>query len=148
VGIPKNLVVGYSFPAEAPGSGVAAALLLVGLALLVRVVPSERRGALVAASLVAAVVLAPVVFALLGTDYLIARNTIVAVVPAAVCVGAGYATGRLGLAAAAALCVLSAAIALAPALDAIYGRTDWSGAGRPLGSSRPTPRGRSSSRRT
>ena len=89
---------------------------------------SERRGALVAGSLAAAVVLAPVVLALVGTDYLIARNTIVAVVPAAVCLGAGYATGRLGLAAAAALCVLSAAIALAPALDAIYGRTDWRGA--------------------
>jgi len=127
-GIPKNLVVGYSFPAEALGSGVAAMLLLVGLALLVRAVPSERRGALVAGSLAAVVVLAPVVLALLGTDYLIARNTIVAVVPAAVCVGAGYATGRLGVAAAAALCVLSAAIALAPALDAIYGRTDWRGA--------------------
>ena len=103
-------------------------LLLVGLALLVRVAPRERRGALVAGSLAAAVVLAPVVLALVGTDYLIARNTIVAVVPAAVCVGAGYATGRLGLAAAAALCVLSAAIALAPALDATYGRTDWRGA--------------------
>ena len=51
-----------------------------------------------------------------------------AVVPAAVCVGAGYATGRLGLAAAGALCALSAAIALAPALDATYGRTDWRGA--------------------
>ena len=127
-GIPKNLVVGYSFPAEALGSAVAAVLVLVGLALLVRVAAVERRGALVAGSLAAAVVLAPVLLALVGIDYLIARNAIVAVVPAAVCLGAGYATGRLGLAAAGALCVLSAAIALAPALDATYGRTDWRGA--------------------
>ena len=47
---PKNLVVGYSFPAEVAGSVVAAALLLVGLALLVRVVRRARRGALVAGS--------------------------------------------------------------------------------------------------
>ena len=131
-GIPKNLVVGYSFPAEAPGSAVAAVLVLAGLALLVRAAPEARRGALVAGSLAATVVLVPVVLAAAGTDYLIARNAIVAVVPAAVCVGAGYATGRLGLAAAGALCVLSAAVALAPALDATYGRTDWRGAARQL----------------
>jgi len=133
-GIPKNLVVGYSFPAEALGSAAAALLLLVGLALLARVAPAERRGALVAGSLAAAVVLIPVVLAVVGEDYLVARNTIVAVVPAAVCLGAGFATGRLGLAAATALCVLSAAIAIAPALDTSYGRTDWRGAAKPLAS--------------
>jgi hypothetical protein len=133
-GIPKNLVVGYSFPAEALGSAAAALLLLVGLALVVRVARAERRGALVAGSLAAAVVLIPVVLALVGEDYLIARNAIVAVVPAAVCLGAGFATGRLGLAAATALCVLSAGIALAPALDTSYGRTDWRGAAEPLAS--------------
>ncbi len=131
-GIPKNLVVGYSFPAEAFGSALAALLLLVGVALLVRVAPAERRGALVAGSLAAAVILIPVVLAVAGEDYLIARNTIVAVVPAAVCLGAGFATGRLGLAAATVLCVLSAGIALAPALDTSYGRTDWRGAAKPL----------------
>ncbi len=36
-GIPKNLVVGYSFPAEALGSALAALLVLVGVVLLVRV---------------------------------------------------------------------------------------------------------------
>ena len=131
-GIPKNLVVGYSFPAEALGSALAALLLLVGVALLVRLAPAERRGALVAGSLAVAVILIPVVLAVAGEDYLIARNTIVAVVPAAVCLGAGFATGRLGLAAATVLCVLSAGIALAPALDTSYGRTDWRGAAKPL----------------
>ena len=146
-GIPKNLAVGYSFPAEALGSALAALLLLVGVALLVRLAPAERRGALVAGSLALAVILVPVGLALAGIDFVIARNAIAAVVPAAVCIGAGYATGRLGLAAAVVLCVLSAAVALAPALDTAYGRTDWRGAGR---GARDGGRGRarSSSRRT
>src|SRR4029079_13506598 len=96
-GIPQNLVVGYSFPLEAAGSIVAAALVLVGLVLVVRLAPGERRGARVAGSLAVVVILTPVVLAFAGADYLIARNTIVAVVPAAVCVSAGFATGRLGL---------------------------------------------------
>ena len=51
-------------------------------------------------------ILAPVALALGGADYVIVRNTILAIVPAAICVAAGYAANRLGLAAAAALCVL------------------------------------------
>ena len=127
-GVPKNLVVGYSFPAEALGSTVGALLVLAGVVLLVRLPRHRRFGALVAGSLAVAVILVPVVLAVAGIDYLIARNTIAAVVPAAVCVGAGYAAGRLGLAAAGVLCVLSAAVALAPSLDTAYGRTDWRGA--------------------
>jgi mannosyltransferase len=131
-GIPKDLVVGYSFPAEALGSAVAALLLLVGIALLFRLAPGERLGALVSGSIAGAVVLVPVGLALVGIDYVIARNAIAAVVPAAVCVGGGYATGRLGLATATVLCVLSATVALAPALDTGYGRTDWRGAAQAL----------------
>ena len=131
-GIPKNLVVGYSFPAEALGSALAALLLLLGGVLVVRAAPRERLGGIVAGSLAVATIVTPVLLALAGADFLIARNTIAAVVPAAVCVGAGYATGRLGLAAATALCVLSTAIALAPAFDTTYGRTDWRGAAHAL----------------
>jgi hypothetical protein len=127
-GIPKNLVVGYSFPAEALGSALAALLVLLGAVLVARLRPPERRGALVAGSLAAAAVLTPVVLALAGVDFLIARNAIGAVVPAAVCLGAGYAAGRTGIAAAAVLCALCAAVAVAPALDRTYGRTDWRGA--------------------
>ena len=64
-------------------------LVLVGLVLVARLPPGERRGALVAGSLAAAVVLVPVALAAVGRDYVIARNAIVAVVPAAVCVGGG-----------------------------------------------------------
>ena len=131
-GIPKNLVVGYSFPAEAVGSALAALLVLVGVALVVRLAPAERRRALLAGSLALAVIVTPVALAVVGVDFLVARNTIIAVVPAAVCLGAGYASGRRGLAAASLLCALSAAVALAPALDATYGRTDWRAAAEEL----------------
>jgi 4-amino-4-deoxy-L-arabinose transferase-like glycosyltransferase len=135
-GIPKNLVVGYSFPLEAAGSVLAACLVLVGLALAARLTSRERRGALVAGSLAAAVVLVPIALAAVGRDYVIARNAIVAVVPAAVCVGAGLASRRVGVAAAVLLAALSAAIALVPAVDATYGRTDWRGAADAVGPTR------------
>jgi hypothetical protein len=133
-GIPKDLVVGYSFPLEAAGSVLAAILVLVGLALVARLAPRDRIGALVAGSLAAAVVLVPVVLALVGTDYVIARNAIVAIVPAAVCVGAGLAARRRGIGAAALRCALSATIAFVPASDRAYGRTDWRGVAEAIGS--------------
>lgn len=136
-GIPKNLTVGYSFPAEAVGSALAALLLVAGAALVVRAGAAARRGALVAGSLAFTAIVTPIVLAVVGVDFLIARNTIVAVVPAAVFLAAGYAASRSGLVAAAVLCVLSAAVALAPAFDTRYGRTDWRGAAEAL----PAPGG-------
>jgi hypothetical protein len=132
-GLPKNLAVAYSFPAEALGTTVVAGLLLLGLVLLSRASPRDQLGAFVAGSLALCVIATPLVLALLGADYVTARNGILAVVPAAVLFGAGYAANRLGVAAAAVLCVLLAAISVAPALDARYGRTDWRGAARGLG---------------
>ena len=40
-GIPKNLVVGYSFPLEAAGSVLAACLVLLGLVLAARLAPAR-----------------------------------------------------------------------------------------------------------
>jgi mannosyltransferase len=130
-GIPKDLVVGYSFPAELAGSLLAAALVVVGLVLLFT--RAKSRGAYVAGGLAALAVLVPIVLALGGADYVIARNMIAAVVPAAICLGAGYAVGRLGLGAGAALCCLSLAIVVSVAADPQYGRTDWRGAAHRLG---------------
>src|SRR6185503_6474482 len=104
-----------------------------GLVLATRLTPVERRGALVAGSLAAAVVLVPIALAAAGRDYVIARNAIVAVVPAEVCVGAGLASRRLGVAAAVMLCALCTAVGVAPAFDAAYGRTDWRGAAEAIG---------------
>lgn len=132
-GVPKGLAVGYSFPAEVAGSVLAAVLLLVGLVLLAARSPSDmRREALVPGTLALLPIAVPLVLALAGADYLIVRNTILAIVPAAICLAAGYVTNRLGLVAASMLCALLVAITLSASLDARYGRTDWRGAAERL----------------
>jgi mannosyltransferase len=136
-GVLKNAVVGYSFPLELAGTLCAGALVAAGLALGLRAAGSARRGIVVAWSVAAVTVAVPAVLALVGPDYVIARNTIVAVVPAAVGLAGGYATSRFGLAAAAGLCLLSLAIVVAVAADTRYGRTDWRGAAEAL--ARPGP---------
>ena len=132
-GIPKDLVVGYSFPAELAGSVVAAVLVVVGVVLFVTRTPvAARRRASIAGALAAVSLLVPLVLASAGVDYVIARNMIAAIVPAAVFLAAGYAASRLGLIAAVALCALSLAIAASVGADTRYGRTDWRGAAEEL----------------
>jgi hypothetical protein len=70
----------------------------------------------------------PIALSVVGADSVIARNFSPVVVPAAICLAAGYAASRLGRVAAAALCVLSLGIVLAVSTDTRYGRTDWRGA--------------------
>jgi Dolichyl-phosphate-mannose-protein mannosyltransferase len=127
-GIPKALVVGYSFPAELAGTLVAAALVVAGLALLALAPAAERRRGLVAGALALVSLGVPVLLALGGSDYVIARNAILAIVPGAICLATGYAASRLGLGVAGALCALGLAITLSVSLDDRYGRTDWRGA--------------------
>ena len=134
VGVPKDLVVGFSFPGELFGSIVAALLVVTGLALLATRTPArERVRALIPGTMAAFAVVAPIVLAGGGADYVTARNAIVAVVPGAVCLGAGYAANRAGVVAASALCVLSLAIGLSVSLDTKYGRTDWRGLAHAIG---------------
>jgi mannosyltransferase len=133
-GIPKDLVVGYSFPAELAGSVVGAVLLLLGLVLLSTRASRHARGrVLIAGSVAACALLVPVVLSLAGTDYVLARNAIVAVPPAVVCLAAGYAANRAGLFAGVVLCMLSLAIGLAASLDPRYARTDWRGVSQAIG---------------
>ena len=136
-GVPKGLAVGFSFPAEIAGSVLAAVLLTTGLVLLLtRASPELRRRAFVPGGLAIISIVLPVALALLGADYVIVRNAILGIVPAAICVATGYAATRLGLAAGATLCALLLAIALSASLDERYGRTDWRSAGQRLGSPR------------
>jgi mannosyltransferase len=134
VGVPKDLVVGFSFPAELFGSVVAALLVVAGIALLVTRTPArERIRALLPGAIAIFAVSAPIVLAGGGADYVTARNAIVAVVPGAVCLSAGYAASRAGIVAASALCALSLAIAVSVSLDTKYGRTDWRGLADAIG---------------
>lgn len=129
----KAVVVGYSFPLEVVGTLLAAALVLVGLALAAtRTAGRIRQGVLVAGALAAAAIVVPVVLALAGADYLSARNLVLAVVPGAICLAAGYASSRAGLVAGGSLLALLLAITLAVSLDERYGRTDWRGAAERL----------------
>jgi 4-amino-4-deoxy-L-arabinose transferase-like glycosyltransferase len=134
-GVPKDLTVGYRFPLELAGSVVASVLLAVGFVLIARTRGRQRQGALVAGGLALVATAVPYLLAVGGADYLAARNLVAVVVPAAVCVAAGFATSRPAVIAGAGLCIVFLAITLAVSFDAAYGRTDWRGAAHALGSS-------------
>jgi hypothetical protein len=105
-------------------------LVLVAVLMLLRADPGERRAAGRAAALAAVVVVPPVLLALAGLDYLVARNLIVAWLPAAVVVGLGAAgrrAGRPGAIVAVALVGLLGAVTIATSLEPALGREDWRG---------------------
>jgi hypothetical protein len=88
------------------------------------------------AALVAAAGLLALAAALLGADFVISRNLIVAVVPLLVLLAAGYdARGRLGLAMAAGLVALSLAAVIAVFTQPEFQRDDWRGAAEAIGPS-------------
>lgn len=132
-GIPKDLVVGYSFPAELAGSIVAGVLVGLGFLLLLRRRASVSTGAWAAGGIASFSLVVPLVLAAFGADYVIARNMIAAIVPGAVFLAAGYTVSRVGLTAGAALCALSLAISISVGVNSRYGRTDWRGAARHAG---------------
>ena len=139
--LPKRFVTG-ELGTPTPGIGPLAGLLVVaGLALLIaRAAPEERRRGLGLAALVAAAVGVPVVLAAAGFDYLLPRNAIAAYVAAAIVLGAGFATSRLGLAAGAALCALMLTVTIQISLNESLQRDDWRAAAAELGE--PVPGGR------
>src|SRR4051794_6605390 len=102
VQIPKQFLVGYQGPLETVLTIVALLLVAYGVFLMLR---APARAWLLAGLAVAAV-LAPLVLAVIGPDYLLARNVIASLVPFAAAIGAGFATTRAGIAAAAGLCAI------------------------------------------
>jgi predicted membrane-bound mannosyltransferase len=103
---------------------LALALVAIGAALAVaagvRMAARERRSALVLAALGLSGVAAPVVLALAGADYVLARNLLPLWVPLAAAVAIGLGTeraGRLGVGAAAALALGSLWLLVAVPLD-------------------------------
>jgi 4-amino-4-deoxy-L-arabinose transferase-like glycosyltransferase len=158
--IPKQFLLGYHGPLPLLFGIVGAALVVTGAWLLVRRAggATRKRGLLVAAIGASGIAL-PLLGALVGFDYVNARNLIPALVPLLAALAAGFgarantearsgagfgagapAVGRRapGVATAAltaltALCAVSLAIVVAVAADSNYQRTDWRGLAQALG---------------
>lgn len=134
--VPKSFLVGFSPPAEL--AVTVAAALLVGAALLGLLrARRESIGALALPLAVAAVtVLVPAALAVVGVDFLAARNVLPAVVFCAVVV-AGTAQTRWAAAAVAVYAALSVAVIVAGATDPSLQRADWRGVSRAVGDEGP-----------
>ena len=135
--VPKQLLIGYSSPAQL-ATGIAVTLLfLVGVWLVVKRGSERERSRARLAALVAAVVIAvPLVLAIGGLDYLITRNLIAAAVPVLLIAAIGFATaraGRLGLGACAALVAISVGVYIGQEADRAYQRDNWRDAISKLG---------------
>jgi len=96
----------------------------------------ELRGAGIAAALAGAVLLVPLLLALAGTDYYLARALIGAWVPLSLLIGAACTVSGLRATAGALAVVLAAGFVWAQAKiqsDPSYQRTDWAGVAAALG---------------
>jgi mannosyltransferase len=129
-------------PAVRYGLLGAAALVAALIALLVIGADGRAlRGAAAAAALAGIVILVPLILALLGEDYYIARALIPAWIPLAVVVGAACTASRVRLAGGALAVILLAMFVYAQIqIDggSQYQRPDWRGVARALG---PAPAG-------
>jgi mannosyltransferase len=134
---PKQYLIGFDGPLETLCALVAAALVLVGLWLLARRGSErERRGAAIAGTVGGIALGIPMALALVGVDYLLARNLIAGVVPLVVALSAGLGArgaGRAGPAATAALCVLSGALVVSVPFESRFQRDDWRAVADALG---------------
>lgn len=136
--IPAIFLVGFELPLAPALAAVAVALVVVGIAAwgLVRLAPpAERRGGILVGALGAIAVAAPTLLAVVGIDYVVYKNVIVAVLPLALAVAVGLAvySRRIGLVAAGALVVLSAAISIGTLWEPKYHREDWRRAADAIG---------------
>lgn len=141
--VPKQFLLGYRGPLALASGLAGAALILGALWLLWRhAQQAVRERALLVGTIGVVGVVLPAAAAVLGADYLNARNVIPALVPLAAALGAGFAVAtppRLGIGLLAALSAISLAIVVAVAADQQYQRPDWKGLANALGSS-PEPR--------
>ena len=131
VEIPKQFAVGYQGPLETLITIVA--LLLVAYAIVRLVTVRGRTQPFVFAGIALAAIVAPLVLAVFGPDYLISRNVIAALLPLLVAVAAGFATGRAGVAAAAALCALGVVQIIGVDTQERYQRDNWRAVGDFIG---------------
>lgn len=140
--IPKQFLLGYRGPLALLFGLLGGALALGALWLLRDAAARVRERALLVAAIGLAGLLLPLAGAVVGFDYVNARNLIPALVPLAVVLAAGFAapaaaaTGRraaagpllLGV-----LCLVSVATVIVVAADQQYRRPDWKGLAKALG---------------
>jgi hypothetical protein len=135
VAIPKNFLVGFSVPAELSLTLAAGALAAVALTLAWRRGEgAERRLAALAGAIAASAVVLALGLAAFGSDYVTSRNLVIALVPATLVLGAGFAASRrAGPIALVALCAVMVTAVVGVATEARYQRRDWRGAAEALG---------------
>lgn len=140
--IPKQFLLGYRGPLAATSVVLGSALTASALWLLLRHAEQRaRERALLVGAIGLCGLALPLAGAVVGADYLNARNLIPALVPLAAALGTGFATleprrgWRVGAALATLLCLLSVAIVVAVAVDKQFQRPDWKGLARALGDS-------------
>lgn len=135
--VPKQFLIGFDAPAETVATVVCVLLMLWGVAcLLTRGDARARQGASIAAVLAAGAILLPVAAAVVGPDYVLARNLLPGLVPALAVAGIGFAVpsgGRFGLLAVGAMCAVWLVSIVAVTTNTRYQREDWRGVAEALG---------------
>ncbi len=132
----KQDIVAFDEPAKVVTSIVAAALILLGLLLLVRTNRRERAGLALPLFVGACAVLLALLTAAFGTDYLNTRNLLPSLPALVLVVAGGFGAaraGRVGALALAALVAVSLACIVAVDTTATFQRADWRGAARAMG---------------
>jgi hypothetical protein len=137
-----QFLAGFQAPAYVVVASVAGACAVVGILLLTRADPHERRGAIVAAGLAVAGFALILFLLAAGIDDLITRNLIVLWLPAAVVVGGGLGrrrAGLVGIAAAVVMCAAGAYSAVGVVADQDFQRPDWRSLATVLGARPAAP---------
>jgi Dolichyl-phosphate-mannose-protein mannosyltransferase len=141
--IPQYYLSGYT--GAALGHGVELLVLVVALAgvgwgLWCTLTTREERGAAVVLAVAASGVLAPVLLALLGADYLAPRNLVAAMVPVSVLLAiviVAQRTGRVGIGMAGLLALAFFALTIDVSLSPRLQRGDWEALARVLRKAQP-----------
>jgi mannosyltransferase len=139
--IVPQFLIGFQAPSARVLETIAEVCVLVAFVLLaVRADRGERRGALVAGTIVLAGFALNLLLVAVGIDDLITRNVLALWPPAAIVVAAGLGARRagvLGIAAVVAVCATGVVAVIGVAVDRGLQRPDWRAVGRVLGAEPP-----------
>jgi 4-amino-4-deoxy-L-arabinose transferase-like glycosyltransferase len=136
-----QFAAGFAGPAHAVLEPVAIAIVVLAIVLLLtRSDPEPRRGALLAGAIALAGLVISLALVVVGFDDLLTRNLLAIWAPAAIVVAGGLAVPRprrVGLVAAAVLCLIGLITAAGVAFDRNLERPDWRVVAGALGSRAP-----------